>query len=55
LKGLSRQEVVLPFKALVEGVTDTEPSFLNFGMVAWGERKREGEAPAEPKTKANGE
>ena len=39
LKGLLRQEVVLPFKALVEGVIDTEPSFLNFGMVAPGESK----------------
>jgi len=39
LKGLSRQEVVLPFKALVEGVIETEPSFLNFGVVALGESK----------------
>jgi hypothetical protein len=39
LKGLLRQEVALPFKALVEGVIDTEPNFLNFGIVAPGESK----------------
>lgn len=33
------REIILPFKALVEGVIDTEPSFLNFGMVAPGESK----------------
>ncbi len=55
LKGLLRKDIVLPFKAMVEGVIDTEPSFLNFGIVAPGESKWEGEAPTEPKTKANGE
>lgn len=39
LKGLRRRELVVPFKAMVEGVVDTEPNFLNFGMVAPGESK----------------
>ena len=55
LKGLLRKDIVLPFKAMVEGVIDTEPSFLNFGMVAPGESKWEGEAPVEPEAAANSE
>ncbi len=33
LKGLLRKEVAVPFKAIVEGVIDTDPNFLNFGVV----------------------
>lgn len=33
LKGLLRKEVVVPFKAMVDGVIDTDPNFLNFGVV----------------------
>lgn len=33
LKGLRRKEVAVPFKAMVNGVIDTDPNFLNFGVV----------------------
>ncbi len=39
LKGFRRREVTLPFKAMVDGVVDTEPSFLNFGTVTLGQTK----------------
>lgn len=39
LSGLRRKEVSLPFKAIVDGVVDTDPNFLNFGLVKPGQSK----------------
>jgi len=38
-QGVRRREVALPFKAMVNGVVDTDPSFLNFGTVMPGQTK----------------
>lgn len=40
VSGLKRKEIVVPFKAMVDGVVDTEPNFLNFGSVEPGQTKR---------------
>lgn len=34
LSGTHLREVIVPFKAMVEGVLDTDPNFLNFGLVS---------------------
>lgn len=39
IKGFKRKEIVLPFKAIVEGIIDTAPNFLNFGLVKHGQVK----------------
>ncbi|MCS7186883.1 MAG: hypothetical protein RMK89_08030 [Armatimonadota bacterium] len=39
LGGLKRKEISLPFKAIVDGVIDTDPNFLNFGLVEPGQNK----------------
>lgn len=36
----NQKEVVLPFKTIVEGVVDTDPNFLNFGLVQPKQTKR---------------